>query len=104
MNVRSAWSATAWYLAATIILTWPTAAGLARDIPWDLGDSLMVCWILGWDADHVLQFLGGDWSAFHGFWTANIFGHEPLTLAYGEHLIALALPIVPIYALTKNDP
>ncbi|RPH62737.1 MAG: hypothetical protein EHM89_05125 [Acidobacteria bacterium] len=102
MNVRSAWSATAWYLAATIILTWPTAAGLARDIPWDLGDSLMVCWILGWDADHVLRFLSGDWSAFRGFWTANIFGHEPLTLAYGEHLIALALPIVPIYALTKN--
>jgi hypothetical protein len=102
VNVRSAWSATAWYLAATIILTWPTAAGLARDIPWDLGDSLMVCWILGWDADHVLRFLGGDWSAFRGFWTANIFGHEPLTFAYGEHLIALALPIVPIYALTKN--
>jgi hypothetical protein len=102
VNVRSAWSATAWYLAATIILTWPTAAGLARDIPWDLGDSLMVCWILGWDADHVLRFLGGDWSAFSSFWTANIFGHEPLTLAYGEHLIALALPIVPVYALTGN--
>jgi hypothetical protein len=102
VNVRSAWSATAWYLMATIVLTWPTAAGLARDIPWDLGDSLMVCWILGWDADHVLRFLGGEWNAFGDFWTANIFGREPLTLAYGEHLIALALPIVPIYALTRN--
>ncbi len=102
MNVRSAWSATAWYVAATIVVTWPTAAGLARDIPWDLGDSLMVCWILGWDADHLLRFLGGEWSAFRGFWTANIFGREPLTLAYGEHLIALALPITPVYALTKN--
>ncbi|MGH9148364.1 MAG: hypothetical protein ACRD1Q_16760, partial [Vicinamibacterales bacterium] len=102
MNVRSAWRATAWYVAATIVVTWPTAAGLARDIPWDLGDSLMVCWILGWDADHLLRFLGGDWGAFRGFWTANIFGREPLTLAYGEHLIALALPITPVYALTKN--
>ena len=102
MNVRSAWSATAWYLAATIAVTWPTAAGLARNIPWDLGDSLMVCWILGWDADHLLRFLGGEWSAFLGFWTANIFGREPLTLAYGEHLFALALPITPVYALTKN--
>ncbi len=102
MNVRSAWSATAWYVAATIVVTWPTAAGLARDIPWDLGDSLMVCWILGWDADHLLRFLGGDWGAFRDFWTANIFGRESLTFAYGEHLIALALPITPVYALTNN--
>jgi hypothetical protein len=102
VNVRSAWSATAWYLAATIVVTWPTAAGLTRDIPWDLGDSLMVSWILGWDADHLLRFLGGEWSAFRGFWTANIFGREPLSLAYGEHLFALALPITPVYALTRN--
>jgi hypothetical protein len=102
VNVRSAWGATAWYLGATIAATWPTFAGLARNIPWDLGDSLMVCWILGWDADHVLRFLGGEWGALRGFWTANIFGREPLSLAYGEHLIALALPITPVYALTKN--
>lgn len=102
MTVRSAWSAAAWYVAATLLLTWPTVAGLTRDIPWDLGDSLLNTWILGWNADHLLRLFSGEWGALHGFWTANIFGHEPLTLAYSEHLFALTLPILPVYALTGN--
>ena len=102
MTLRSAWSAAAWYLVATVVLTWPTTAGLTRDIPWDLGDSLLNAWILGWNADHLLRFLSGQWGALDGFWTANIFGHEPLTLAYSEHLLALTLPILPVYALTGN--
>src|SRR4051812_38740171 len=37
-----------------------------------------------------------------GFWTANIFYPEPLTLAYSEHLFAQAVQILPVYALTHN--
>jgi hypothetical protein len=70
--------------------------GLTRDIPWDLGDSLLNIWILGWDADHLLR------GALKGFWDANIFYPEPLTLAYSEHLFAQAVQILPIYALTHN--
>ena len=78
------------------------AAGLTRDIPWDLGDSLLNAWILAWDADRLLRLLGGDVNAIRNFWNANIFYPEPLTLAYSEHLFAQAVQILPIYALTGN--
>ena len=90
------------YLVAALIFTWPLSLGLTRDIPWDLGDSLLNIWILGWDADHLVRFLGGDFAAMTGFWNANIFYPEPLTLAYSEHLFAQAVQILPIYALTHN--
>jgi hypothetical protein len=95
-------AATALYAAAALVLTWPLAAGLARDIPWDLGDSVLNCWILQWGADHWLQFLGGDVGAFRGYFNANIFYPEPLTLAYSEHLTAQVLQILSVYALTGN--
>jgi hypothetical protein len=84
------------------VFTWPLALGLTRDIPWDLGDSLLNAWILAWDADHIWRFLSGDFGALSGFWNANIFHPEPLTLAYSEHLIGQAIQIVPIYVLTGN--
>ena len=90
------------YLAVAIVFTWPLAAGLTRDIPWDLGDSLLNAWILAWDADHLLRVLGGDVGALRNFWNANIFHPEPLTLAYSEHLFAQAVQILPVYALTGN--
>jgi hypothetical protein len=95
-------AATALYLAITLIFTWPLALGLTRDIPWDLGDSLLNAWILAWNADHFLRFLTGHFSALSGFWNANIFHPEPLTLAYSEHLIGQTLQILPVYALTGN--
>jgi hypothetical protein len=95
-------TAAALYLAVTLIFTWPVVTGLTRDIPWDLGDSLLNAWILAWDADRLLRFLGGDIGAMRDFWNANIFHPEPLTLAYSEHLFAQALQIFPVYALTGN--
>jgi hypothetical protein len=90
------------YLAVALVFTWPLAAGLTRDIPWDLGDSLLNAWILAWDAERLLRFLGGDLDAIRNFWNANIFYPEPLTLAYSEHLVAQAVQILPVYALTGN--
>jgi hypothetical protein len=90
------------YLGVALVMTWPLAAGLTRDIPWDLGDSVLNCWILQWGADHWLRFLGGDVGAFRGYFNANIFYPEPLTLAYSEHLTAQVLQILPVYALTGN--
>lgn len=95
-------TAAAVYLAVALVFTWPLAAGLGRDIPWDLGDSLLNAWILAWDADHIWRFLTGDFGALSGFWNANIFFPEPLTLAFSEHLVAQAVQIVPVYALTGN--
>ena len=83
-------------------MTWPLVRGITRDIPWDLGDSLLNAWILAWDADHLLRFLSGDLNAIHNFWNANIFYPEPLTLAYSEHMFAQAVQILPVYAATGN--
>jgi len=85
-------AALASYAVLTIGLTWPVAAGLARDVPSDLGDPLLNAWILAWDATH----LGQRW------WNANIFHPHPLALAYSEHLLPQAIQILPFYAATKN--
>ena len=45
--------ATLLYLLLTLAMTWPLAAGIARDVPGDLGDSLLNMWILGWGAEHL---------------------------------------------------
>ena len=102
LGSSSALGASVWYVLITVVMTWPLVAGLTRDLPADLGDPLLNCWILGWGADHLLRFLTGDFGAFGGFWNANIFHPAPLALAYSEHLMAQAVQILPIYALTHN--
>jgi hypothetical protein len=80
------------YTALTIVLTWPLARGVARDLPGDFGDPLFVTWVLGWDATHLGR----------GLWNANIFYPHPLALAYSEHFLPQAITILPVYALTRN--
>ena len=90
------------YLLLTIVATWPLTRGLSHDVPWDLGDPLLVMWILAWDCEQILRILGGDASRITGFFDANIFHPVPLALAYSEHLIAQALQILPVYVVTGN--
>lgn len=98
----SGWTATLLYSVAAAVMTWPLARGLTHDIPGDLGDSLLNCWVVSWVADHLLRALGGDVAALGQFWHANIFYPEPYALAYSEHLTAQAVQILPIYAATHN--
>jgi hypothetical protein len=97
-----AWTATALYALLTLALTWPLPLGLLHDIPMDLADPLLNCWIVGWGAEHIRRFASGDLTAFSGFWNANIFHPAPLTLAYSEHLFAQAVQAAPVYAVTGN--
>lgn len=99
---RDAWLACAAYLALTVAGTWPLARGLGRDVAWDLGDSVLVMWILAWDAEQLLAILGGDFSRLGTFFDGNIFHPATLTLAYSEHMLPQALQILPIYAITDN--
>ena len=78
---RDAFVVTLVYLALTIVMTWPLAAGLTRDIPGDFGDPLFSTWAMAWVATH----LGRGW------WSANIFAPHPLALAYSEHFLPQAL-------------
>jgi hypothetical protein len=93
---------TAAYALLAVIATWPLVKGLGRDVPWDLGDPLLVMWILAWDCRQVLGALTGDLSRLGSFFDANIFYPVPLTLAYSEHLVPQALQILPVYALSGN--
>src|SRR6266545_2060197 len=90
------------YTVIAIVMTWPLAKGLARDVAWDLGDSVLNMWILSWDCEQFRGILQGHYSHLRHFFDANIFHPAPLTLAYSEHLVPQALQIFPIYALTRN--
>ncbi|HEU5258511.1 MAG TPA: hypothetical protein VFU28_21140, partial [Vicinamibacterales bacterium] len=94
--------ATLAYAAVAVLMTWPLAAGMTRDVAWDLGDSVLNMWILAWDCEQLRGILQGHYSHLRHFFDANIFHPAPLTLAYSEHLVPQALQIFPIYALTKN--
>lgn len=90
------------YVLITIVMTWPVARGLSRDVPADLGDSVLNLWILSWDGEQIRRVLSGHVSAIPQFFDGNIFYPATLTLAYSEHLIAQAIQIFPIYAVTQN--
>jgi hypothetical protein len=93
--------ATLLYLLLTLAMTWPLAAGIARDVPGDLGDSLLNMWILGWGAEHLPAVATGRMS-LHDFWNANIFHPAPLALGFSEHLAGQVLQMLPVYYLTGN--
>jgi hypothetical protein len=99
---RTASRALAWYVLLTLAFTWPVGAGLARDVPRDLGDPLLNCWIIGWNASHFHDALAGNPAVLASLWHGNIFHPEPYTLGYSELLLAPALQILPLYALTEN--
>jgi hypothetical protein len=98
----SAWRASALYAVLAVATTWPLVLQLTRSLPIDQGDSLLNCWILSWNADHLLAWFRGDAAAFRDYWSPPIFHPAPLALAYSEHLFAQSLQIAPIYALTHN--
>jgi hypothetical protein len=99
---RSAAVAAAWFVVLAVIFTWPVAARPGHVVPGDHGDPLLNCWILAWNADHLLRALGGEISALTRIWHGNIFHPEPYTLGYSELLLAQAVQILPVYAATGN--
>lgn len=89
------------YTVVALLMTWPLALGLGRDVPGDLGDALLNMWILVWGFDALPGLLTGtlSWTAF---WNAPMFHPEPLALAMSEHLLAQVLQGAPVYWLTGN--
>jgi hypothetical protein len=89
------------YQVIAVLMTWPLVLGIGRDVPGDLGDSLLNMWILGWGAEHVPRLLTGQIS-LQQFWNANIFHPEPLALAFSEHLFGQVVQVLPVYHATHN--
>ena len=100
--LRQPWLVAALYAAITVVMTWPIAARIDRDIPSDLGDPAFVAGILAWGGEHWLALLSGDFDAARRFWNAPIFHPEPLALAYSEHFALHSLLTLPAYAITRN--
>lgn len=95
-------AATTLYALITIAWTWPLATGLTRDLPWDLGDALLNCWILAWHFHQAGRVLHGDLGAFGDWWHPNIFHPSPYGLGQSELLVTQALQGAPVYVLTGN--
>jgi hypothetical protein len=94
--------AAALYLVITIVMTWPIAAGLARDLPGDLGDPAFVSGVLAWGSDHWLALFSGHLGAASQFWDAPIFFPERIATAYSEHFAVHSLLTLPVYFVTRN--
>jgi hypothetical protein len=90
------------YLVIAIVFTWPLAPGLTRDVPSDLGDSLLNIWILSWEAEQLTRLLTGDFAVLATWFDGNIFYPVPNALAYSELLIAQTLQVLPLYLITHN--
>jgi hypothetical protein len=95
-------TAAASYAALTLVMTWPLAGGLSSDLPWDLGDPLLNCWIIAWNCRQWMRLLTGDVSALADIWHGNIFHPAPYVLGYSELLFSQSLMALPVYALTHN--
>lgn len=98
----TAWHAAVFYLAAAVAWTWPLARSITTSIAWDLGDPMLVAWLMGWVNDSVLALAGGDVTRFLALWDPPIFHPQPLALAYSETFIPQALLVLPLHALTGN--
>ncbi|RME75149.1 MAG: hypothetical protein D6784_08525 [Chloroflexi bacterium] len=84
------------YFLLAVLMTYPLVRQLDRAVPNDIGDPLLNTWILAWDA-HAL--LTNPLNLFK----ANIFYPLPDTLAYSEHLLSLALLVLPLQ-LFSGEP
>jgi len=70
-------------LVLAVVNTHPLWLHLADAVPSDIGDPLLNAWVLAWDAHALLT------DPLHLF-DANLFYPLPNTLAYSEHMVAVA--------------
>jgi hypothetical protein len=86
----------AFYGLLALVSTHPLWRYLTTVVPSDIGDPLLNAWILAWDGHALLT------DPAHLF-DANIFFPLKDTLAYSEHLLGTALPMLPIL-LISGEP
>ncbi len=87
-------SALLFFVAVTSWLTWPLTSRLTTGLSAS-PDALLNYWALAWNI-HILP------QALLAYFDANIFAPRPDTLAYSEHLFAIALLAWPSYLGTGS--
>src|SRR4029079_13629134 len=83
------------FTALAILFTWTLAAHFGDAVAWDAGDPILNAPMLGWDASRLPH-------ALRGVWDAPIFYPYHQTLAFSEHLLGIAVLVVPAYWATHN--
>src|SRR5450759_203468 len=78
-----------------VAATYPLIRHITTHLPNDLGDPVLVAWILAWDAD---AFRHGVLNIFN----APSFFPYLHTLVYSEHMIGVAVFTAPLQWLTAN--
>jgi len=81
--------------ALAVAATYPLIRHITTHLPNDLGDPVLVSWILGWDAQAFRLGIGQIFNA------PNFFPYSH-TLTYSEHAIGIALFTAPLQWLTAN--
>jgi hypothetical protein len=89
-NLREFLLASLFFLAATVVFTWPIAPRAATGLA-DLWDAKLNAWILHWDFHQIFR------DPLHLF-DANIFYPSRYSLAFSENLLGAALFGFPLYA------
>ena len=95
MRTRSTVGAAAFFVALTLVLTYPFCTQLTTHVLSTGTDMDLAIWTIGWD---VHAFTHHPWAIFD----ANIFFPFHNTLAYSENLIGSALIAAPVIWLTGN--
>ena len=85
----------AFFSALTVAKTYPLISHFGTHLPDNLGDPVLVTWILAWGS-HALTT--DPWNLFN----ANIFYPVQNTLALSEHMIAVVPVFATIYSITEN--
>ena len=85
------------YVVIAFVHVRPLASRFTETLPrGERVDVLLHAWIINWSARQMLR---APWDLFQ----ANIFFPHADTLAYTEHMVPEALPVVPVWLLT-GDP
>jgi hypothetical protein len=83
------------FVVAATLLTLPLVLDLKRTLPSDHADTLLITWIIGWDADRLRHGL-------RGLWDAPIFFPYRGTLAFSETMLGVAIFAAPVYWITAD--
>jgi hypothetical protein len=86
----------------SVVMTWPLARDVTHRLPSDLGDPLLVCWILAWQIRNLTRLATGDWTVLHDWSHANIFHPAGHAIAYSELFAFPALAGAPVLLATGN--
>src|SRR5262245_4811954 len=83
------------FAVLAVAATYPLVFVVRTHLASDLGDPLLVSWMLGWDADRIRHGFSGIWDA------PNFFPYRH-TLLYSEHFLGVAVFTAPLQWLTGN--